>query len=240
MQLTRIKKVTGIIKLRSGLHIGGSGSEMHIGGIDTPVIRHPHTNEPYIPGSSLKGKIRSLLELRYGLVLLSEGRPVSSGTLSKIGTDAELSKHCRAILKTFGSSGAETDNKGEIGPTRVAFSDCMLDAEWKRMASARRYVLTEEKAETAINRISGTAAAGSLRQTERVPEGAIFSFLVTFKVLQEGDENIFDEYLLSGLKLLELDALGGSGSRGYGRIRFENLELDGVSIQEAFDNMQIF
>lgn len=239
MQLTRIKKLTGKIKLRSGLHIGGGGTEMHIGGMDNPVVRHPHTNDPYIPGSSLKGKIRALLELRHGLAVVSEGKPVSNGTLQKINGNT-MDKDCRAILKIFGSSGAESDTKGEIGPTRVAFSDCTIDPDWRKMARERRYALTEEKAETAINRISGTAGTGTLRQTERVPEGTIFSFMLTYKVLQDGDEKIFDDYLLPGLKLLELDALGGSGSRGYGRVRFEDLDLDGKPIQDTFDGMKVF
>jgi len=245
LKLIRINKLTGKILLKSGLHIGAGNMEMHIGGIDSPVIKHPYTNEPYIPGSSLKGKVRSLLELKYGLVPFAKGSVVSTATLqkvkdNKVKNNKELEESCKAILKIFGSSGAEADITGEIGPTRVSFSDCYLDKSWKKVALERRYAFSEEKSETAIDRISGTAQRGSLRQIERVPESAEFSFHLTYKVLQDGDEKLFNEYLLQGLKLLEMDALGGSGSRGYGRIRFINLERDDSSIQETFDSLKIF
>jgi CRISPR-associated protein Csm3 len=67
LKLNKISVIQGTIELKTGLHIGGGDTEMHIGGTDNPVVKHPHTNEPYIPGSSLKGKIRSLLELKYGI-----------------------------------------------------------------------------------------------------------------------------------------------------------------------------
>ena len=76
MQLTQIQKLVGQIELVSGLHIGGSSTEMHIGGTDNPVVKNPVTSEPYIPGSSLKGKMRSLLEWRAGLVGITDGKPV--------------------------------------------------------------------------------------------------------------------------------------------------------------------
>ena len=61
-----IKMITGTIQVVTGLHIGAGNSEMHIGGTDNPVIKNILTNEPYIPGSSLKGKMRSLLQLYTG------------------------------------------------------------------------------------------------------------------------------------------------------------------------------
>jgi CRISPR-associated protein Csm3 len=87
MKLKEIKKLEGTITLKSGLHIGSGNMEMKIGGTDSPVIKHPHTLEPYIPGSSLKGKVRSLLEMESGLVLFAskEGGLVSSKTLKDIG-----------------------------------------------------------------------------------------------------------------------------------------------------------
>ena len=72
LKLTEIKKLEGTITLRSGLHIGSGNMEMHIGGTDSPVIKHPHTLEPYIPGSSLKGKVRSLLEMESGLMIYTD------------------------------------------------------------------------------------------------------------------------------------------------------------------------
>lgn len=220
MRLSEIKKLEGTITLKSGLHIGSGNMEMHIGGTDSPVIKHPHTLEPYIPGSSLKGKVRSLLEMESGLMIYTDGNVVSSNTLQKneVKTNPVLKAKCEAILKIFGSSGADKEDETVFGPTRVAFADCYLDDDWKKKAKDNRWLLTEEKSENVINRIKGTAE--NPRFIERVPEGTKFKFLLTFKILQDDDGNLFDE-LLKGLKLLEMDALGGNGSRGYGRISFE-------------------
>ncbi len=219
MRLSAIKKLEGTITLKSGLHIGSGDMEMHIGGTDSPVIKHPHTLEPYIPGSSLKGKVRSLLEMESGLMIYTEGNVISSDTLTKVKNNQDLKAKGVAILKIFGSSGADKEDEQVFGPTRVSFADCFLDDEWNKKARDKRWLLTEEKSENVIDRIKGTAR--DPRFIERVPEGAKFKFLVTFKILQDGDDNLFDTVLLKGLKLLEMDALGGSGSRGYGRIAFE-------------------
>lgn len=220
LKLTEIKKLEGTITLKSGLHIGSGNMEMHIGGTDSPVIKHPHTLEPYIPGSSLKGKVRSLLEMESGLMIHTDGNVVSSKILQKdeVKNSPDLKAKCEAILKIFGSSGADIEDETAFGPTRVSFADCYLEDDWKKMARDNRWLLTEEKSENVINRIKGTAEHP--RFIERVPEGTKFKFLLTFKILQDGDEQLFDE-LLKGLKLLEMDALGGSGSRGYGRVVIE-------------------
>ena len=68
MQLIKIQTLEGTLELLSGLRIGASEGEIRIGGVDNQVIRNPINNEPYIPGSSLKGKVRSLLEWRSGAV----------------------------------------------------------------------------------------------------------------------------------------------------------------------------
>ena len=84
MQLKAINQITGQILLVTGLHIGAGNEEVHIGGIDNGVIKHPHTQQPYIPGSSLKGKMRSLLEWRSGVVGESNGAPTSIKLLEKL------------------------------------------------------------------------------------------------------------------------------------------------------------
>jgi len=220
MKLTEIKKLDGVISLKSGLHIGSGNMEMHIGGTDSPVIKHPHTLEPYIPGSSIKGKVRSLLEMESGLIAYTGGDVVSGKTLKNkdIANNPSLKKKCENIIKVFGSGGADIDDETSFGPTRVSFSDCYLEESWKSKAHNNRWLLTEEKSENKIDRIKGVAEHP--RFIERVPEGTQFRFLATFKVLQDGDEELFHDVLLRGLKLLEMDALGGSGSRGYGRIAF--------------------
>lgn len=228
MRLSAIKILEGKITLKSGLHIGSGNMEMHIGGTDSPVIKHPHTLAPYIPGSSVKGKVRSLLEMESGLMIYTNGDVVKSETLKDIEKDKSLQNeqlkeklkiNCIAILKIFGSSGADKEDEQIFGPTRVSFADCFLDEKWEEVATKNRWLFTEEKSENVINRIKGTAEHP--RFIERIPEGTKFKFLVTFKILQVGDEELFNNVLLKGLKLLEMDALGGSGSRGYGRIVFE-------------------
>ena len=236
-KLEDIIKLEGIFTLKSGLHIGSGNMEMRIGGTDSPVIRHPHTLEPYIPGSSLKGKVRSLLEMASGLVPFSidNGGIVSWKTVEKLKKDKhELVEEAKDILKIFGSSGADSGENTDIGPTRVAFSDCYLDEEWKKKAQTNRWQFTEVKSENSINRISGTAA--NPRFIERVPEGTQFSFSLTFKILEESDKKLFNK-LLTGLKLLEFDSIGGSGSRGYGRVAF-NFKDD--EINKQFANLNPF
>ncbi|MBI9093103.1 MAG: type III-A CRISPR-associated RAMP protein Csm3 [Desulfobacterium sp.] len=225
MKLTGIKQITGKIVLKSGLHIGAGDMEMHIGGTDNPVIKHPHTMEPYIPGSSIKGKVRSLLELKSGLMVKTKGSPVSARTME--GLEGEALKECRNILKLFGTSGADADAMADLGPTRVSFADCSLDEDWKQKAIANHWPLTEVKSENTIDRVTGTAQ--NPRFTERVPAGTVFRFSVSLKQLDD-DAQLLD-LLLEGLSLLQLDSLGGSGSRGYGRI---DLEFDESEIQRKF------
>lgn len=225
MQLTQIKQITGTLVLKTGLHIGGGDTEMRIGGIDNQVVKDPVTGLPYIPGSSLKGKIRSLLEWKLGLVLPANGKPFSFQQLQ--GNDTP---DARNLLKLFGGApGGEVDALVKsIGPTRLAFWDCPLNAEWKKETLDKRNLLaTEAKSENSINRIAGVA--DNPRFTERVIAGAEFDFKLSLKVV-DGEDLL--PLLLQGLKLLELDSLGGSGSRGYGKIKFKELKIvDGQEIQ---------
>lgn len=234
LKLKEIKKLEGTITLRSGLHIGSGNMEMHIGGTDSPVIKHPHTLEPYIPGSSLKGKVRSLLEMASGLMIHTDGGVISTKTLGKSSLSDEEKNRAKEIIKIFGSGGDDKGEEAGLGPTRVSFNDCYLNEAWKKQAQANRWQLTEVKSENSINRIRGTAE--NPRFIERVPEGTRFGFRVTFKILDDSDERLFDT-LLEGLKLLELDALGGSGSRGYGRIEFE---FKDEAMQQRFNGLNPF
>ncbi|MCP4691135.1 MAG: type III-A CRISPR-associated RAMP protein Csm3 [Desulfobacterales bacterium] len=229
MKLAGIKEINGKITLKSGLHIGAGDAEMKIGGTDNSVIKHPYTQEPFIPGSSLKGKVRSLLEMRSGLMLNTRGAPVSVKTLKRLKGDEKA--QCEKILKLFGSSGADEDEDVVLGPTRVAFADCPMNDEWRQTAIARNLPLVEVKSENAINRIKGTAE--NPRFTERVPADTEFRFRVSLKQMAE-DEDLIG-FLLEGLKLLEKDSLGGSGSRGYGRIEFD---FDDPDIKKRFDEIE--
>jgi len=227
MQLTRIQKITGKIVLKTGLHIGAGDTEMRIGGTDNPVVKDPLTGQPYIPGSSLKGKIRSLLEWRTGAV-----QPTPLAYKDIIGKSEAQCAQIIPILKLFGLSGGDKEVTEEIarkiGPTRLAFWDCPLNLVWKKeVADARNLLITEAKSEVAINRISGTAQDGALRFTERVIAGAEFDFALTLKVID--DEDLLP-MLQEGLALLQRDSLGGSGSRGYGKIEFLDLACDGQAL----------
>lgn len=221
MQLSRIQKITGKIVLKTGLHIGAGDTEMRIGGTDNPVVKDPLSGLPYIPGSSLKGKIRSLLEWRHGLLTFN-GAPYSFKHLK----DKDSPKG-RELIKLFGGAPENDDQvkklAGELGPTRVAFWDCPLNGDWKKtVADARNVLVTEAKSENSINRIAGVA--DNPRFTERVIAGAQFDFAVTLKVID--DEDLLP-MLLEGFALLQRDSLGGSGSRGYGKIEFRDLACDG-------------
>ncbi len=236
MKLNNISKITGKIVLESGLHIGAGDTELRIGGTDNPVVKHPHTNEPYIPGSSLKGKVRSMLEMKSGLLALAgDGKPLGTKILQKLSGNQQDQQQAEAmrILKLFGVSGADDQENVEIGPARASFADSFLSEESKKTVKANQQSYFEVKSENFINRIKGTAE--NPRFTERVVAGLKFDFSISLKEM-EGDEDLLNT-LLEGLKLLEHDALGGSGSRGYGRVRFE---FDDETISKQFAEIQLF
>ncbi len=202
-----IIKLTGQIELLSGLHIGGGDDTMKIGGIDNQVIKDVNSDKPYIPGSSLKGKMRSLLEWNIGVVGIGDGTPFTSKLLDNaIFKDNKIKKNAQTLLKLFG------DKEGEFGITRINVGDCRLSEESKDM------VLYEAKYENVINRQKGTAEHP--RQTERVPAGVKFDFDIRIKVLDGDDKNELIEMVKKGFELIESDYLGGNGSRGYGRVKF--------------------
>ena len=235
MQLIEIREIKGKIVTKTGLHIGAGDTEMHIGGTDNTVIRNPLTQEPYIPGSSIKGKVRALLEMESGLMGLTKGSPIQPKDLKGI-KDGEQRAKAEKILKIFGSAGSEGEEIAELnlGPSRASFSDCFLNKDWKKKAEESGWSYFEVKSENTINRIKGTAY--NLRQMERVVAGAEFDFTISMKLLGEDEEELF-EYLLAGLKILEKDALGGSSSRGYGRIEFR---FEDEKLQEKFEKLNPF
>jgi len=203
----KIVKLTGTIELLSGLHIGGGDDTMKIGGIDNGVIKDVNTDKPYIPGSSLKGKMRSLLEWDCGVVGVGDGNPFNSKLIEKLPQDEALVHRAEVLLKLFG------DKEGAFGITRINVGDCALSKTSEDM------VLSEAKYENVINRQKGTAEHP--RQTERVPAGVKFDFDIRIKVLDEHDDEAeLVDMVKKGFELIESDYLGGSGSRGYGRVKF--------------------
>ncbi len=230
MKLQKIIKITGIIKLETGLHIGMGNQEIHIGGIDNPVIKHPISNEPYIPGSSIKGKLRTLLEYELGKVS-RDGAPFSPVYPRKTEEENRELVKKDEISRIFGSSNA----KYSAGPTRLIVRDCPLTGKFKKRIDDFNdefgaFDLYEGKFETAIDRISGTARRGSLRQVERVISGTEFALNMSYKVFDEQDEKNL-ELIKTALKLLVEDTLGGSGSRGYGKIRIDDLKFEMLKVE---------
>ncbi len=218
MKLKEIIKISGIIKLLSGLHIGAGDSALEIGGLDQPIIKHPITGEPYIPGSSLKGKIRSLLELKYGkfindLNAKNYGGPCNCG-------------NC-LICKVFGVGAS--NKSGEAGPTRLLVRDAFMTEEWKEKFKNGELSL-EIKYENTINRITGTAEHP--RPLERVPAGVEFEFNMSVRIYDQDNEDEILSLIKQGMALLQLDALGGNGSRGCGHIEFSKITISKDSNKE--------
>ncbi|MDR0578099.1 MAG: type III-A CRISPR-associated RAMP protein Csm3 [Candidatus Accumulibacter sp.] len=235
-RLTNIITIEATLEVVTGLCIGAGDNEMHIGGVDNTVIKHPITGSPYIPGSSLKGKMRSLLEWRSGAV---REAPLGAKDLEK--ANAAQKTEIKRILQLFGIGGGDAkddaDLVGEIGPTRLSFWDCPLEEAWEKEVRDNNQLLTEVKSENLINRISGVAEHP--RNTERVPAGARFVFRLSLKKLA-GDDDALLETVLQGLKLIENDSLGGSGSRGYGKVEFAGLKIDGEDWTEKFKAVEAF
>lgn len=226
MKFEKYKELKGKIELLSGLHIGGNKDNIEIGGIDDPVIKNPVTGRPYIPGSSIKGKMRFLLEWKEGKVTLSDkGKP--HGCLPDDGT-------C-PICRIFGNTAPDKT----YGPTRLIINDCKLLSSKKEEGEKKsnEWVYLEDKVENRVNRLTGSAR--DPRHMERVPAGMVFDFGLTYKIFLIGDgkdiETCVDETnwqkVLDALYFLQQDALGGSGSRGYGKIKFFDLILDGDDSQ---------
>lgn len=210
------------IETVTGLHIGGSDTGIEIGGVDKTIIRDPLTNRPYIPGSSLKGKMRSLLEKYDGLI---QNQLIGQRTnIHTCKTKADFAT-CR-VCQVFGVPGDEFSL-----PTRLVVRDVhMNDEEEERIRKTARTDLpyTEVKTEVAIDRVTSAATP---RQMERVPAGTKFGPAELVYTIYGGTEcdpaADIDrlETLVTGLQLVEDDYLGGLGSRGSGRVCFTGFKV---------------
>jgi CRISPR-associated protein Csm3 len=216
MKLEKIRTIEGKIMVLTGLHIGAASDTIEIGGLDNPIIKDPlpESQAPYIPGSSLKGKFRSLIEVK-------EGRYGPKGLPCDCGE-----KEC-PVCAVFGTSAANRPD--DLGPTRIVVRDSHLSDEWHKRFKEGDLTM-EIKYENTINRITGVA---NPRPLERVPAGVEFDFNIAFKVF-EGDSDNYFNTVLKAMRLLELDALGGSGSRGCGQIKFKDIVIDDESKDESF------
>jgi len=221
----------GEIESITGLHIGGTDSGIGIGGVDKVVVRNAYDNQPYIPVSSLKGKLRSLMERARSLEQNQESKRGDS-RIKKI-----LMHSCQrqsdyekcAVCNLFGVP-SHWDDDDPPYPTRIVVRDGRLvNAEQLKKMTELPY--TEAKTEVSIDRLT---SAANPRTFERVPAGAIFKLEIVVNIYNEKDASLLNT-LLFAMGLLEGDYLGGQGSRGYGQVAFNNLK----AIVEQFDGQEI-
>ena len=218
----------GDLHCETGLHIGAGKGQLEIGGADNPVVKDAF-GRPYIPGSSLRGKLRSLLEQSSGLAVPSELVYVSR----RRGQEVRIHQSERPddeICLLFGRNPGrmervfgEAFESAAATPSRLTVYDSPLDAEsiTQQMRENLDDELTEVKSENAVDRITAQA---NPRTLERVPAGARFRVRLVMDVLCDEDKQLFPR-VVEGLRMLEDDSLGGGGSRGNGRVRFANMRL---------------
>ena len=206
-------EITGTIEVITGMHIGGSSAFAAIGAVDSPVIKDARTGYPMIPGSSLKGKMRTLLAKQYN---------------ERIAASPDEDAEC--IISLFGSA------KGTVKTGRLLFSDMILSnaEELKRHGLTS---LTEIKFENSIKR---TTAVANPRQIERAVRGSEFPLSLIYEAIDEKIMVPDFQVIRDGLHLLQYDYLGGSGTRGYGKVKFKELraevvggDIDGKVMEEC-------
>jgi CRISPR-associated protein Csm3 len=195
--------ITATLRLITGMHIGASNDFAPIGAVDSVFVRDPYTKQPVIPGSSQKGKLRTLL-----------ARARTKGyVLHKIDSDDFVLK------RLFGSAG-----QNNVKPARLQFYDIFMteDSVTKVNSLDMDTYLGEIKFENTINRLDSVA---NPRQIERVPAGSEFALKLVYNVEKASEVEEDMKALAEGFSLLQLDYLGGHGSRGYGRVALENFDV---------------
>ena len=204
-------KISGVLDVVTGLHIGGSDVFAPIGAVDSPVIKDALSGLPMIPGSSLKGKLRTLLAKRYNQTLNQ-----------KPENDDER------LQRLFGRS-KKDQIRARAG--KVIFSDMLLN-NWQALQRMGAESKTEIKFENTIDRLTSEA---NPRQIERVIRGSEFLLDIIYEahgeVAEQVEQQMVEDFevLAEGFRLLQYDYLGGSGTRGYGKVRFRGLKAETVS-----------
>jgi CRISPR-associated protein Csm3 len=240
MYLDKYETITGIIHCVSGVRVGGNSNVIEIGTIDNPIIRNPLTNHPYLPGSSLKGKMRSSLELS----LRAGAEPKLTLRLPRLKEERDRDGNLEmapcwcgecVVCKLFGSGKSETTNQ----PTRLIFRDCPLTEEsaesLENAARTSGVFFAEVKPGIRMNRATNTVAKGAFFNFERVPEGIDFKFELVLRLYGDLDDVTaradYRKVVAHGLRLVEQEGIGGKISSGYGKVRFDKMQWDG----EAWD-----
>lgn len=214
--------IQGAIEVKTGLHIGGSGGAFAIGTVDNPVLVDQVTGQPYIPGSSLRGKMRSLTEKYLGKVTgqnIDRIQIHSCHQRDRSQQDNEAEYRECPICNIYGITA-----EGYNLPTRLVIRDVPLtEAAVRKLRDARMALpYTEVKTEVSIDRVTSQAVP---RDVERVPAGAIFGPMELVYSIYQPQDVTWLSHLIDGMELLEDDYLGGMGSRGSGKIVFRDLEL---------------
>lgn len=226
--ISRIITMSSTVLARTGLRIGAQEASLTIGGVDNPVVRDPLTRRPYIPGSSIKGKMRSLLERMHGL---EQNWSIQRERVEiHVCTKEETYSNC-TLCQLFGAPAPERERW--LCQTRLRFCDVFMTEE-----SARRLVeantdlpFTELKSEAAIDRVTSAAVP---RTMERVPAGTQFGPLDIALFVYEGDDVATSlDWLVDGLELVEADGLGSSVARGSGRVEFKNLGFRALVMRDG-------
>ncbi|MCD8180963.1 MAG: type III-A CRISPR-associated RAMP protein Csm3 [Firmicutes bacterium] len=207
-------EITAVLETVTGMHIGGTNEFAAIGAIDSPVVRDAVSRMPMIPGSTLKGKMRTLLSRRYS----DKYMPVD------VKNDPDI------VKRLFGDS-----NSKEYRNARLQFCDSVMFnlEEIKGKGAARA---TEVKFENTINRLTAVA---NPRQIERVIPGCKFKISIMYNVYDEGQIKEDFEAIREGLRLIEYDYIGGSGTRGYGRVKFSDINAEAVLGDISEENIQL-
>ncbi len=214
--------ITGKIVAKTGLHVGGSKTSLDIGGVPLNVIKTAN-GFPFIPGSSLKGKLRSILAREVG--------SIGIGSEKYLPPNAIIDRQFSYIIELFGDANDKiTDGTPpSVTPARLIVRDAMLDEDHFRI---NRHTLfseldedfyTESKWENTIKRMTGTAI--NPRQLERVPAGTQFDFEIIYNVFDDHQRECHLNHLIKAMRILEDDYLGGQGSRGCGKICFDNVTI---------------
>ena len=203
--------ITGELLVKTGMHIGGGTEYAPIGSVDSPFIRDPLTQKPIIPGSSLKGKIRTLLA-RY---------KCKKHILNNIEDDDEI------IKRLFGSTNNQIS-------ARLQFRDLFVTDESERIFDTidTDTYMGEIKFENTIDRATSKA---NPRQIERVPAGTKFDVEFVYTIVDETQVHEDLIMLTDGFNLLKLDYLGGHGTRGYGRVEIGITEV--IRYPQSDDNV---
>ncbi|HOT98544.1 MAG TPA: type III-A CRISPR-associated RAMP protein Csm3 [bacterium] len=207
--------IKGVLRCETGLHIGSAQGNLEIGGLDSPVVRDPLSREPYIPGSSLRGKMRAILERKEGKTF---DRHSGQGVYRHECADLSCT-----VCRLFGATGRGQDEVNQ--PSRLAIRDLRLThdslARLNEIDTGLQY--TELKFENALDRIT---AAANPRQIERVPAGAEFRFELVYTVETESKTELESDLknIFALLNMVQDDSIGGHGARGYGKI---SLQLGG-------------